>query len=272
MKLAELQAQFQSAILDGGDGVLALIPDSPLECKETLFGVYRNAYVLRLIGILEHDFERLHTYAGDEKFDSLARAFIAANPSHTPNARWYGQELPEFIATHPETAAYPALIAIAKLEGTLNDVFDVIDAPVLALPELAAFAPADWALLAFLPHSSARRQKADINLTEIWQALADEETPPAVRKLDTPEHILLWRQDVMPKLRVLAPEEAMMWDEAAKGVTFGVLCEMLATFDNPDEAPLRAAQYLKGWIEMGLLQSAGIAKKSGRKSKVASRV
>ena len=261
MKLADLQAQFQSAILDGGDSVLAHIPNSPLETKETLFGVYRNAYVLRLIGILEHDFERLHTYAGDEMFDGLARAFIAANPSHTPNARWYGQELPEFIATHPETAGYPALIAIAKLEGALNDVFDVVDAPVLALRELAAFAPADWAQLTFIPHSSARRMNSDINLTEIWQALADEETPPAVRNLDTPEHILLWRQDVMPKLRVLSAEEAMMWDEAAKGVPFGVLCEMLATFDNADEAPLRAAQYLKGWIEFGLLQRAGIDKK-----------
>ena len=71
----------------------------------------------------------------------------------------------------------------------------------------------------------------------------------------------------MPKLRVLSAEEAMMWDEAAKGVTFGVLCEMLATFDNPDEAPMRAAQYLKGWIEFGLLQGAAIMKNSRAKSK-----
>lgn len=266
MKLADLQAQFQSAILDGGDSVLAHIPNSPLETKETLFGVYRNAYVLRLIGILEHDFERLHTYAGDERFDSLARAFIAANPSHTPNARWYGQELPEFIAAHPETAGYPALVAIAKLEGSLNDVFDAEDVPILTLKALAAFAPDDWARLTFLPHSSARRMNSDINLTEIWQALADEETPPPVRTLSTPEHVLLWRQDVMPKLRVLASEEAMMWDEAVKGVPFGVLCEMLATFDDPEDAPLRAAQYLKGWIEMGLLQGAEIAKKTRKKT------
>ncbi len=265
MKLADLQAQFQSAILDGGDGVLAHIPNSPLETKETLFGVYRNAYVLRLIGILQHDFERLHTYAGDERFDKLARAFIAANPSHTPNARWYGQELPDFIATHPDTAGFAALIAIAKLEGTLNDVFDIEDAPVLSLPDLSAFAPEDWARLTFIPHSSVRRMNADFNLTDIWTALAEEKTPPAVRTLDASENIILWRQDVMPKLRVLAPEETMMWDEAAKGVPFGVLCEMLATFDNPEEASLRAAQYLKGWIEMGLLQSACLAKKSAKK-------
>ena len=34
--------------------------------------------------------------------------------------------------------------------------------------------------------------------------------------------------------RELPAEEAMMWDEAAKGIPFGVLCSMLATYDDPD--------------------------------------
>ena len=41
----------------------------------------------------------------------------------------------------------------------------------------------------------------------------------------------------------------MMWDEAAKGVRFDVLCEMVATF----AAELRAASYLKGWVDTGPL-------------------
>ena len=50
-----------------------------------------------------------------------------------------------------------------------------------------------------------------------------------------------------------ATEEAMMWDEAAKGVRFGVLCEMVATFAGEDDAELRAASYLKGWVDTGML-------------------
>jgi hypothetical protein len=45
----------------------------------------------------------------------------------------------------------------------------------------------------------------------------------------------------------------MMWDEAAKGVRFDVLCEMVATFAGEDGAELRAASYLKGWVDTGLL-------------------
>jgi hypothetical protein len=47
--LAMLQARFQSGLLDGDDRVLAEILDSPREARETLFDVYRNAYVARLV-------------------------------------------------------------------------------------------------------------------------------------------------------------------------------------------------------------------------------
>ena len=42
-------------------------------------------------------------------------------------------------------------------------------------------------------------------------------------------------------------------DEAVKGVRFGVLCEMVATFVGEDDAELRAASYLKGWVDTGML-------------------
>jgi len=45
----------------------------------------------------------------------------------------------------------------------------------------------------------------------------------------------------------------MMWDEAARGVPFGVLCSMLATYDDPDNAAARGAGYLHGWVTGGCL-------------------
>jgi hypothetical protein len=45
----------------------------------------------------------------------------------------------------------------------------------------------------------------------------------------------------------------MMWDEAAKGIPFGVLCSMLATYDDPDSAAGRGAGYLHGWVARGCL-------------------
>jgi hypothetical protein len=57
----------------------------------------------------------------------------------------------------------------------------------------------------------------------------------------------------MSRFRPLSTEEAMMWDEAVNGVSFGVLCEMVATFAGAEEAELRAASYLKAWVDTGML-------------------
>jgi hypothetical protein len=64
---------------------------------------------------------------------------------------------------------------------------------------------------------------------------------------------VVWRQDFMARFRPLSAEEAMMWNEAVKGVRFGVLCEMVATFAGEDGAEIRAATYLKGWVDTGML-------------------
>ena len=50
----------------------------------------------------------------------------------------------------------------------------------------------------------------------------------------------------MARFRSLSTEEAMMWNEAANGVRFGVLCEMVATFAGEDEAELPRRELSQG--------------------------
>jgi hypothetical protein len=111
----------------------------------------------------------------------------------------------------------------------------------------------DWPRLVFVPQPTAIRLTFATNAADIWSALKSETAPPKPVHLPEPQAILVWRQDFMSRFRPLSTEEAMMWDEAAKGVRFGVLCEMVATFAGEDEAELRAATYLKGWVDMGML-------------------
>jgi hypothetical protein len=73
--------------------------------------------------------------------------------------------------------------------------------------------------------------------------------------LAVPQKIVVWRDDVTARLRALEAEEAMMWDEAGRGVRFGGLCEMVATFGGEQDASLRAASYLKNWVDTGMLQA-----------------
>jgi hypothetical protein len=251
--LREIQDSFQRGILAGDDTILAEVKDSAKEQRKTLFGVYRNAYVARLAEIVGEDYEQVHAYVGDQAFAKLVTAYIAANPSDQRNARWFGRHLPAFVRENSAYAKHPEIAEIAELEKALADAFDGPDAEPLGVEALAAIPPEAWPKLVFKPHPTAIRLTFKTNAADIWSALKSETAPPEPKHLPEPQAIVVWRQNFMSRFRPLSAEEAMMWDEAAKGVWFSVLCEMVATFAGEDEAELRAASYLKGWIDSGML-------------------
>ena len=255
---ARQQAEFQRGILSGDDTVLAEILDSPREKRETLFGVYRHAYGSRLVDAMRNDHEQLHLYLGDEMFDEMGRAYVKARPSEHPNLRWFSQGLPDFLKSAEPYCNHPVLSDLAALEKALNDAFDAEEGPVVELTEMAGLAPEAWPDLMFQPHPSASRLDLATNASAVWLALKNDETPPEAAALQEPARLLIWRQDVTPMFRELSLEEAMMWDEASNGISFGVLCEMLATYDDPDGAAARGAGYLHGWITAGLLAGVSV--------------
>lgn len=252
--LSEMQAAFQRAVMHGDDAVLDEVLDNSRTDRNVLFGVYRHAYVARLVEVVKGDHPLLHVYAGDEAFDQLARAYVAARPSRNQNARWFSHRLPDFIAeTRP---GEPHLAELATLERALNDAFDALEREPLTLPDLAVVPPENWSDLVFEPHPSAQRLPFTTNAHALWLALKNEETPPPVEAYAQPENVMVWRHETTPKVRRMSGEEAMMWNEAVNGVPFGRLCELIAVYDDPESAPLRAAQHLQGWIVSGLLAKA----------------
>jgi hypothetical protein len=263
--LKALQESFQRGVLAGDDAILSEINDSAKESRDIRFGVYRNAYVLRFIEVLSSDYEQLHAYVGDAGFAKLARAYIAAHPSDRRNARDFGRNMPRFLGHANPYAKHSELAEIAGLEKALGDAFDGPDAEPLSLERLAATAPEDWPRLVFVPHPTAIRLTFTTNTADLWSALHGETPPPKPRRLEQRQPVIIWRQDLMARFRPLPPEEAMMWDEAAKGVAFGVLCEMVATFAGTDGAELRAASYLRGWVDMGVLADCRLAPSQGRR-------
>jgi hypothetical protein len=255
---ARQQAEFQRGIVSGDDAVLAEILDSPREKREALFGVYRHAYGSRLVEAMRNDHELLHLYLGDEMFDEMGHAYVRAYPSGHPNLRWFSKSLPDVLRSNAPYADPPVLSDLAALEKALNDAFDAAEGAVVEPTDMAGFAPEAWSDLIFLAHPSAFRLDLSTNAAAIWLALKNDEAPPEAAAVDQPARLLIWRQDVTPMFRELSAEDAMMWDEATNGVSFGVLCGMLATYDDPDGAAARGAGYLHGWITAGLLTEVSV--------------
>src|SRR5207302_9985409 len=142
--VARRKGELPRGILDGDEGVLAEILDSPPETREVLFGGDRYAYGSRLVEARRNDHELEHLYLGEEMFDEMGHAYVKARASGHPNLRWFSQGLPEFLKSTAPYAEHPELSDLAALEKALNDAFDAAEGKVVELTDMAAFAPEAW--------------------------------------------------------------------------------------------------------------------------------
>ena len=65
---------------------------------------------------------------------------------------------------------------------------------------------------------------------------------------------LLWRHDLKEFFRPLSTVEEHALVAARSGDPFGDVCAALCEHMPEDDAPVRAAEFLRGWIESGSLQ------------------
>lgn len=247
--LKDIQSQMQAAILHGDDEILAHIKQSSKEQRETLLNIYQHAYGARLQEFLENDYPLTRTYLGEELFAQTAKAYVNNTPSSTPNARWFGQNFPEHCASDPTLKDQTEIAELAHLERALNTAFDATDTPSFSQNNLAEIPPEQWGDLTFQKHPSVSRLTHITNAADIWSALSKEETPPPAKPTQKMTELIIWRGERKARFRPLAYDEAMIWDEAMKGAGFADLCEMLGTYWTPEEAPLKAASYLQGWLQ-----------------------
>jgi Putative DNA-binding domain len=246
--LAELQDMFQRAVMTGDETILSLIPANSHTSADVLFGVYQYAYLARLRDCLASDHETLVAVMGREAFDDMANAYLAAHPSRYCNVRWLANDLPRFLQTAEPYCRQPHVGELAALEQALANAFDAQDREPVTLAGLQTVAAEHWPALTFAPHPSTCRLNLRSNAFDIWLAVREETSVPDPEHNPEPQAFLVWRQEQTSRVRSLGAEEAMMWDEAAKGTPFGRLCELLAVYDDPETAPLRAAQFLQTWL------------------------
>jgi len=251
--LRVLQHDLQRHVLGEPSGIGDAIADAPPLPVAARLGIYRHAYVSRLIEALGETYPVLRAVLGDEDFGALGEAFIAAHPSVHRSIRWYGAELAQFLTRQSPYAEQPLLAELALLEWTLAEVFDAADADSLTRAALAAIDPADWDGLTFTFHPSVRRLELRWNTAPVWRAVSGGEPPPDPMQGEQALTWLLWRQNLENYFRSLSADEAAALDAALRGKTFGEICELLGLWLPPDEIPMRAAGLLAAWADSGML-------------------
>lgn len=252
---ASLQDQFQRYVLTGEKGILSAVVDGPRLDASGRLDVYAHGYRLRLIEVLDADYPALHTLAGDELFDQLARAYIAAHPSIFPNARWFGIHLPHFLAGDAAFVSQPVLAEMATFEWAMSLAFDSADDPVLDIAALTSLPGEAWPTLGFRMHNSLQRLELAWNVPAFWQAVAREEDPPTPVQSPSDATWIVWRRELTTYFRSMDADEAAALRTIGSDGNFAAMCEVLCDWHEPEDVPIFAMTLLKRWIAEGLISS-----------------
>src|ERR1700722_9180575 len=247
--LRELQRDMQRHLLGEDSGVTAAIVDAPPLPAADRLAIYRNAYQVRLIDALHATYPVLHGLLGDEAWVEMGQAYVAAHPSVFRSIRWYGRELPDYLAVSTPYSEAPILAEVALLEWTLAEVFDANDAPALARTALSAVEPSAWGSLTLELHPSLRRLALSWNTAAVWKAMSQDETPPRPEMAPAPIRWLLWRQNLQNYFRSMGAVESTALESALRGRNFALLCEDLSVLLPQEEIPAAAASLLGIWAD-----------------------
>jgi hypothetical protein len=245
------QNAFQRYVLEGDQAIAAEIAGPDAAYRDTRLGIYYNAYRLRLVDVLASDFAKLKRYAGDARFNEIARDYIAAHPSNFRNVRWYGGGLAGFLREDARYSGEPVLAELALFEWALGLAFDAPDAPVLGLQTLGGLAPNQWAALRLVLHPSLDTLAVSWNVTAIWHAVDEDRPLPRAETAPHPVVIAVWRRDQTAYFRSLPDDEALSLERVRAGGSFGEMCEFLAGTIGEETSAARAAECLQAWINDG---------------------
>lgn len=202
--LAELQRAFAGAIVDGAAPTLEPWIAARGIAPAARLRIYRNANLAIHVDALATSYPALQRLLGADCLDGLATRHAAYRGSRSGNLQDYGADFADYLAAQPETAAWPWLGDVARLEWLRQEV---------ALAADAAPADAD-ALVAALadPHAALHLRPCVRVLSSAWAALdlwryaqapEDGDVEPAV-----PQSVLLWREDGQVAMRAIEPAQA----------------------------------------------------------------
>ena len=253
--LLALQRSFQSYVLGDASALPATVAGTGAVSAEARLNIYADAIRLRFLEVLGQDYSGLHALAGDDEFRSLGLAYVAAHPSHHRSIRWFGAHLPAFARSTAPWRDHPVLGEMAQFEWAKGELLDAADSPVVAVEDIAAIPPDQWAGIRPRLKPAVRRLALEWNVPSLWKALDGGDAPPPPARMESAVDWLLWREGIVVRWRSVEPDEAWALGRCEAGEDFGSICAGLCERVGEDTAAFRAATCLKQWAADGVLEA-----------------
>lgn len=250
--LLSLQQAFQAQLLGEKSNFSSFVVVTMNPSAKERINIYAVGYANRLIDALTGNYAKLQQYMGEDKFNTLAKAYLALYPSHFRSIRWFGNKLPIFLQQHPPYYKRPVLAELAKFEWAIENAFDAQDAKTMSVEDFKNIPPDKWASMKFIFHPTLRYQTFSYNIIPLWEAILNSSAKRATI-LKNPQPVIFWRYNLDTVYRALSEMEAGILTFAMAGESFAVLCEKICQWVTEEEAAVQAATLLINWLSSGLI-------------------
>lgn len=233
--LKKIQEAVQSYIQEGTAFVFDYIVQPRHNSAALRLQIYRNAYFLRLIDILEADYPKLSLVLGKVMFGQLVHDYLKAYPSLYYTVHQVGRDLATFMQ---KKEGYPdELIELARMEWTLSAVLLLENTPFLTLKTLANLGTDDWATYRF------RLIKAHHVLT-----LGSKAARYFDLDIVDASTILVWKRQDKAYYQVLSEKEVCLINYFNQGLDFTEVCEKMNQYLLGEQGVSFIFQRIQYWI------------------------
>ena len=169
----------------------------------TRLAVYADAYRLRLVDALAHNYPRLQQLLGADAFAEVARDYLDSHPSTIVSVRWFGDQLTAHL--HARYPQQPLLAELAQWEWAIAAAFDSPDVQSLTEQALSTIDPAQWPALRIetssVPAAPARFVPTRRPCSKRCPMTRNHRRAAV---LEEAQDWLIWRQELTARYRSLA--------------------------------------------------------------------
>lgn len=255
--LYKMQRVFQNYLTDQDVDPICRMEDITVDTTQISairrLEIYYDAYRLRLLEILENDFPKLQTLLGDEAFDILGRLYITTYPSKHFSARYFGQQLAQFLREANIYVNKSYLAEMAEFEWSLGNTLDAENATIVTIADLKLIPADQWGELTLHFHPSLQICMFEWDIPQCWKAIENNESPRLPQKQNEPVTWILWRQALQSQFRSLTKPQALMLKLFQEGQCFGNICESLSQTIEPEAIPAIALGFIQQCLNDGFV-------------------
>lgn len=250
-KFSELQRAGKAPIEDLNQLISERSPGQALERME----IYAQMYFWRIFESLEEDFAVTASLLGKESFHALVVEYLKQHPSQGYDLALVGQHISRFLSTFspPFRGPETLLRELSNLEWQLIEVSREKEVSPLSETKLKEIPVDKWENLVLQRIPASRIICSNFDLINPWRKKIIHQKEPTWQDfLIKEQSLLLWRKNQELQLQDVEMPEVKLLDSLWEPLSFSQLCEACYEIE-PSAAAQLAAQYLKRWVDWGIL-------------------